>query len=901
MFSLYRTLSLRALQQRFSRALLVVASIALGVATLVATRVLNQSMWAAVRVATNPLGFGELCVSNGDSGVRTELTTKLSGIPGIRDVEPVVVGRVRLPDLGDHRHAQCLGIVWKPDSESNNPWGVSIDWTVPPDTIPLLKGADPQNVLAHLKPFRLRPFLVGVQLNEELTTVAMNDRLDTILPFVNRFLKREWADQLSAILKKTAVIRLQPVGQEAQYFVKVGTVRSDGPTGDLVKNALILNAADAAELKGQPDLFTRIDLFLDSAADLNQVRSRVVETLGGRAAVRTSDENEQRAQEMMAGLQLGFSLTGAGALVVGLFLVYIVLAVTVAERRHEIGILRSLGATRGQIWALFVGEAGFQGLLGAALGIPAGLAMAHLCLDFIKNLLSDILYVLESPGIQIGLITILLAAAAGILTAIVAALVPAVRAAQEQPADAVRRTPQVPGLSHQVLQLIISVTLLILGGSCMIYRAHLPARLGTYGGFTLVLIGLLLTTPLLAASAARILQPLASRLMGLEGRLASDNLIRVPGRTGLVITVLAAGVAIFLQTAGVIHSNKDPFLNWINQSWDADLYVTSGSIVIGSGQNLPMERDLGKVFQNKLPIIETALPLRSRQVDYGENAVFLIALDAHGFYDAPGRRGPLMDRELYVRLLAPGGRYAVVSKNFAALYGVKEKDTIQLRGPHGPIQLEVAGIVADYSFPRGTVFIDQNVYQELFEDPRVDQFYVYLRSTDSQEGVRRELLRNWEAEHALMVMSRGQVRDHLLQMIRRFSLVAYSQEVVVGVVAALGVVFALLISVLQRRRELGILRAVGATQGQILLSVLAEAMLMGIIGTAIGLIVGVAIEWYCVYIILFEEAGFLFPVLIPWAEVGWIAAGAMIIATLAGLGPALRTMQLRIPEAIAYE
>jgi putative ABC transport system permease protein len=152
-----------------------------------------------------------------------------------------------------------------------------------------------------------------------------------------------------------------------------------------------------------------------------------------------------------------------------------------------------------------------------------------------------------------------------------------------------------------------------------------------------------------------------------------------------------------------------------------------------------------------------------------------------------------------------------------------------------------------------------------------------------------------------MILTRDQVRDHLLQMIRRFSLVAYSQEVVVGLVAALGVVFALLISVLQRRRELGILRAVGATRGQILLSVLVEAMLMGIIGTGIGLLVGVAIEWYCVYIILFEEAGFLFPVLIPWAEVGWIAGGAMIIATLAGLGPALRTMQLRIPEAIAYE
>ncbi|HEV3204437.1 MAG TPA: ABC transporter permease, partial [Gemmataceae bacterium] len=559
-----------------------------------------------------------------------------------------------------------------------------------------------------------------------------------------------------------------------------------------------LNAADAAELKGQPDLFTRIDLFLEPGADLGQVRSQVMEKVDGKAAVRTSDENEQRAQELMAGLQLGFSLTGAGALVVGLFLVYIVLAVTVAERRHEIGILRSLGATRYQIWALFVGEAGFQGLAGAALGIPAGLAMAHVCVDFIKNILSDFLFALESPRIHIGIDTLLVAAAAGICTAIVAALVPAMRAAQEQPANAVRRTPQVPGLSHQVWQLTVSMALLIIGGLCMIYRVNLPARLGTYGGFTLVLLGLLLTAPPLAAWAARLIKPLASRLMGLQGRLASDNLIREPGRTGLVITVLAAGVAIFLQTAGVIHSNKDPFLNWINQSWDADLYVTSGSTVLGSGQNLPMEKELGQVFQNKIPEIEAALPLRSRQVDYGNNAVFLIALDAQGFYDTSGKRGPLMDRDLYARLLKPGGHHAVISENFAALYGVKEKDKIELRGPHGPIQLEVAGVVVDYTFPRGTVFIDQTLYQNLFEDPRVDQFYVYLRSNGSAEEVGQDFLRHWEAEHALMIMTRDQVRDHLLQMIRRFSLVAYSQEVVVGLVAALGVVFALLISVLQR-------------------------------------------------------------------------------------------------------
>jgi putative ABC transport system permease protein len=115
------------------------------------------------------------------------------------------------------------------------------------------------------------------------------------------------------------------------------------------------------------------------------------------------------------------------------------------------------------------------------------------------------------------------------------------------------------------------------------------------------------------------------------------------------------------------------------------------------------------------------------------------------------------------------------------------------------------------------------------------------------------------------------------------------------------VVTALLISVIQRRSELGTLRAIGATQGQVLRSVLAEATLMGCIGTLIGLAVGVPIEWYILQEILFEEAGFRFPVYIPWLEAVVIAGLALLTATLAGLGPALHTLRMRIPEAIAYE
>ena len=138
-------------------------------------------------------------------------------------------------------------------------------------------------------------------------------------------------------------------------------------------------------------------------------------------------------------------------------------------------------------------------------------------------------------------------------------------------------------------------------------------------------------------------------------------------------------------------------------------------------------------------------------------------------------------------------------------------------------------------------------------------------------------------------------------VIRRLYNIAYAQGIVMAIVAGRGVVTALLISVMQRRHEIGVLRARGATRGQILRSVLAEAALMGLIGTMLGMAVGVPIEWYILQVILFEEAGFRFAVSIPWVEALYIAGAAITVATLAGLIPALHTLRLRIPEAIAYE
>ena len=167
-------------------------------------------------------------------------------------------------------------------------------------------------------------------------------------------------------------------------------------------------------------------------------------------------------------------------------------------------------------------------------------------------------------------------------------------------------------------------------------------------------------------------------------------------------------------------------------------------------------------------------------------------------------------------------------------------------------------------------------------------FDVYLKPGVDARQVQAELTKpgGWARKQAVFVERRDELRDAVNSQLERIYHLAYAQEFVVGLVALLGVVGALFISVLQRRRELGLLRAVGAAQGQILRSVLAEAALMGVVGAVLGVLIGLGLEWYTVRIMVFDEAGFVFPMLVPWIAGVAVLGGSVLAATLVGLWPA---------------
>ena len=897
--SVYRLLAFRYLLQRWDRAALIVASIALGVATLVSARILNQCIEAAARDTTTPGASAELSVANGEAGVHRSMTEELRAaqIPGLKSVQPLIFERIALPDL-DGRVAVLVGAEVSTQLLKNeNALKAKVE------------------ILAAAPKLQLLPVWAAIQDGDLSRAGQLWDRVPGRLVMVSKPIYEEWMRRTGG--ERPFVVRYASRNVEC---LPIGVVEfdSDSPVAPLGKNFIGMSVGQAlsvirptpplvavgggpAEVAAEtlfPQKVNRIDLFLEPGANRETVASETAKVLDHRAEVRTPDVQRRSTQEVVSGLQIGVLMCSIGAMIVGLFLVYNAMAVTVAERRADIGVLRSIGATRLQIIVLFALAAAFLGLIGAVLGVPFGVFLAELTFSQFRAELESMFLNPEANPAHLSALNAGLAVLVGVATAVFAALVPAIQAANDDPAHVVRRSGRGAQGAWQLAHRCACVVLVGVGFGLIVLRHELPARIGSVGGMMAVLVGLLLAAPILIGVLVTLLRPLVRVTCPFALRLAFDNLSRAPGRTGVVIGALGAGVALMFQTAGVGRSNEEPVVAWISQVVQADHFVFSGNMTAANSSNSPMAATVARDLK-ALPGVDGVMSIRYSRPEFNNTIVYLVALDATEYARATRARVPQGMPDLERFLALPGTDDVLVSDNFIARHGVRVGDTIHVPGPNGPVNLRIVGAVRDYSWSRGTIFIDRARYAKLFGDDLIDICHVFVKTDRS--AATDPALKAYTNDKGLFLADRDELRRFLSELINRIYVLAYMQQILVGVVAALGVVTALLISVLQRKRELGLLLAVGATPGQVLRSVLAEAFLMGVFGTVLGILIGLPMEWFVLKVMFVDESGFNLDVLIPWKAALGIGTASIVLATFAGLIPAWRAIQTRIPDALQYE
>jgi putative ABC transport system permease protein len=618
--------------------------------------------------------------------------------------------------------------------------------------------------------------------------------------------------------------------------------------------------------------------------------------LGPGVQVEPPSGRGQQFETMLAAYSMMVNISSLFALFIGMFIIYNSFAIAVTERRAEIGILRALGATRRQIRWLFLGESAVTGLVGSVGGLVAGLLMARGVAASIGALIGDVYGVAQrTDEVAAGPVLLGGSLAIGIVTSMMAAWIPARSAASVDPVQALQKG------KYQILSAgesrFRATAAMILGALALVCLAFGGVRPVFYAGYFLSIVAALLLSPMLSLGLARAIRPVLKWLRPVEGALAADSLIQAPRRTSACVAALMLSLTLVIGFAGMALASYDSIIGWMNSALNPDLFVLpSQNIVVRTFRFPP---SMGPEIA-AIPGVERVQMVRDARIVFRRTPVMVVAVELESFAQT-ARRAPVAgDADEMYRLTA-AGRGLIVSDNLAQLQRLHVGEELEIPAPYGVIRLPIVGIVIDYSDQQGTILMDRSLFTQYWHDDSVNVFRLYLKPGAQVPEVRRLILERYAGERQVFVLTNGELKAYILKITDQWFALTSVQIAVAVLVAILGIVNTLTVSITDRRRELGVLRAVGGLQGQIRHTIWLEALGIGTIGLLLGFALGAINLYYILQMVHNDIAGmrleYAFPVTIALALVPTILGAAFVAA----IWPAESAVHGSLIEALEYE
>jgi putative ABC transport system permease protein len=847
--SLIRLLLFRPLFHNRGRTLITILGVALGVAAALAIRLANEGVLDSFRASLDHVvGKSRLQVSAGDLGFDEMVFPAIAAVPGVRLAAPIIQSFV--PLVG--RPGEAL----------------------------LVLGVD---VLGDGK---VREYRGASQVDDPLRLLTDPDAI--------LLTGRYAAAHRLAIGDSIAL--LTPRGPKA-YVVR-GVLADQGAALTLDGQFAVMDIAAAQLDFGKLGRLDRVDLVLEPGADPDRVAAAVRRVLPPGLTVARPENRNRQVEQMLDSFQLNLFVLSLIALFVGAFVVYNTMAVSVIRQRRQIGILRGLGVSRRGILLLIGGEGATIGLLGSLAGAGLGILLAQATLGMVSRTVSSLYAFVRPGGVAVPATTLIEVVLLASGMALVSALFPALEATRVPPredlAGASLERRHRPG---RVAALGLALGLLAWGLSGA-GPVHGKPLFG-YGAALALLLAATLLSPAALLAFQHLLRPALSRSRLVGARLAATNLGRALRRQSVTVSAILVGLAMLVSVSTMIHSFRRTVEVWIEQTIRADLYLSSGArFVRGADARLP-EGLLPALRQ--IPGVADADGVRTIRVPDEHGGTFILGA---GNFDLLARRGRLLFRQGDSASILQHARAAdqiIVSEVFAERYRVKEGDEVALPAPGGPLRLRVAGVYYDYTTEGGLAFMDRSLFQRLWRDPWLNSLVVYLAPGADPDRVRTSILQRFADRRDLVVLGNRDLRRRILEIFDQTFAITYGLEAIALVVAVLGVLNTLLASVLERTREIGILRSVGVTRAGVLRSVLWEAAFIGALGDILGTLAGLGLALILVYVINKQSFGWTIQFALPirlLVEYAFLTLGASL---LAGLFPAWRASRLTIIEAVRYE
>jgi putative ABC transport system permease protein len=684
------------------------------------------------------------------------------------------------------------------------------------------------------------------------------------------------------------------------YTVRGIVPQKDESSGDLV--LMDIGAAQAATGKlGRVD---RILIRTPAGSDATEWQKRLEAALPAGFAVRPQGSQTEANRKMLAAFRWNLRVLSYIALLVGAFLIYNALSVAVVRRRAEIGTMRALGASRGAVLTAFVLEAALFGALGAALAIPLGRVMAAGAVKLLAATVNA-LYVSSSPGdMHLTFASVLLALTVGVAVSVVSAIAPAREAASVAPTEAMARGRREYDVRvHRRRDAVLGLLLALAGAAAAQAPEILDKPVMGYLAALLFVSASALMMPLVVSLTMVAGASLLRAMFGAEGLLAARSLGGSLRRTSVLIGALSTAIAMMTSVGIMVGSFRQTVMTWMDNELPADLYLRPAG-GMGSDQHPTIAPEVVDRIAHAQDVAAVSR-FRAYEITYQGLPATLAGADvdrAHprqGLTFLSGRRAADVLRELAAVNNAVVNN-AVVSEPFAIKHRVRAGDTLTVPLGGRVVTLRVLDVFYDYGNEAGMIFLDRATMLKYLPDAAPSNLAVWLQPGVSTEQGRAEVQRA-ATNSKLFILSNGEIRRAGIRVFDQTFAITYALEAVSILVAIGGVAGALIAMVIDRRREFGLLRFLGASSGQVRRIILAEAGIVGLLANAAGLALGYVLSLVLVYVINKQSFGWTIQFHWPVAVLIASLSGVYVATLLAAVWPARMAVRLNAIEAVHEE
>jgi putative ABC transport system permease protein len=697
-------------------------------------------------------------------------------------------------------------------------------------------------------------------------------------------------------LKKHPGDKIQLLINDQTYLC---TVRGVYPDSDGGERAIVMDIAGAQRALHRFGRVDRILIKLPRGSDVAEWQAQLRSTLPSGVDIRPQGTATNENRKMLAAFRWNLRLLSYIALIVGAFLIYNTISVSVVRRRAEIGIVRAIGASRANVLIAFLGEAACIGLAGALIALPLGRVMAKGAVNLMA-LTVESLYVSSRPGpIELNAGAVAIAILIGTGVAVAAALAPAREAMTVTPVEAMAR-----GRRDYVMQTHAGRDLLFaLLFAVMAAGTSLAPPVGGKPLFGYVAAVLLILAASFAIPASVNFITLSTsqalkQIVGVEGLLAARSLAASLRRTSVLVAALATAVAMMTSVGIMVGSFRQTVVSWMNDELPADLYIRPAGDP-AADRHPTISVDLAARIA-KVHGVASVERLRAYEITYDQTPATLASVDLN--QAAANQKSDFLSgrptHEVFTELR--GKNAVILSEPFAYKHHLKTGDTITLSLGESRADFHVVDITYDYASERGYILMDRETMLRYLPDPTPSNLAIFVAPNANVQEVRQRI-QNISAENHLLIFSDRDLRTEAIRIFDRTFAITYALETVAVIVAVMGIAGALLALVIDRRRELGLLRFLGASAGQVRKLILVEAGLVGMLATLAGSILGFFLSLILLFVI--NKQSFGWTIHFHW-QVG-VLLGALTVVYLAtlisGIYPALLAAKLDPLEVIHEE